>query len=1053
MDQLSERIAGLSPTKRALLALELQSKLEAIDRLRDEPIAIIGIGCRFPGAVQGPESFWQLLCNGVDAITEVPPERWNAQSYYDPDPAAPGKTNTRWGGFLDAVALFDARFFGVSPREAERMDPQQRLLLEVSWEALENAGLAPERLRGTKTGVFIGISNSDYIRMRIDDPKVLDAFAGTGNVFSIAANRLSYFYDFHGPSMAIDAACSSSLTAAHLACQSLRSGESDLALVGGVNLILSPEIAISLAKIGLMSPTGRCRPFDAAADGYVRSEGAAVIALKPLSKAMSDGDRIYAVIRGSAVNQNGRQSNGLTAPSQKFQEEVLREAYRRAGVSPSHVQYVEAMALGTTLGDAIEAKALGSVLASGRAPGEPCVVGAVKSNIGHLEAASGMAALIKAALSLKHKQIPPSLHYARPNPYIPLGELPLRMQNRLGPWPEHNRPALAGVSSTSFGGVNVHVVLEEAPTAAPGGESRPCQLLLLSAQTDSALDKATANLAAYLRNHHETPLADIAYTLKVGRNAFDHRRAFVCRDVEDAVMSLENHSQERARTSIQTKRDRPVLFMFPGQELPCWNSVRALYQAETAFRDNLDLCAEILGSLPGFDPRWILGPIEREGRIETPPPRRLEINHAALFAVEYALAKLWMEWGARPEAMIGHGIGEYVAACLAGVFSLSDALALIVKRARLIQNLPAETALASPLRPEEIEPLLDDRLSLAAIDQPGLCTVSGAPDVVSKLNQLLRSRGIKCERVPGDLAFHSKAMEPICGDLRQLVASVERKAPQIPYLSTATGAWIKAEDAIDPAYWGRQVCQPIRFAEAIGQALTDAERIFIEVGPGQSLCSNVRLHPGYDGERGLHAIPSLPGADDQQSAMYGLMRAVGELWLEGARIDWDAFYSREKRQRLSLPTYPFERQRYWLDAGGSERLHSADSATCGEIDEKSEPASGALHARPALATAYESSRNDYEHSVAQIWQSLLGIEQIGVHDDFLELGGNSLLATQLFSRLRKVFQVELPLQDMLQMRTVAVQANFISTIHWISQEQDTLVFSHMREGAAIEGEL
>ncbi|SRR6266498_98123 len=1053
MDKMSERIAGLSPTKRALLALELQSKLEAIDRLKEEPIAIIGVGCRFPGGVHGPETFWRLLRNGVDAITEVPPERWDAQAYYDPDPATPGKTNTRWGGFLDSVALFDARFFGVSPREAERMDPQQRLLLEVSWEALENACLAPERLRGTKTGVFIGISTSDYIRLRMDDPHVMDAFAGTGNAFSIAANRLSYFYDFHGPSIAIDAACSSSLTATHLACQSLRSGESDLALAGGVSLILSPEIAISLAKLGLLSPTGRCRSFDATADGYVRSEGVGVIVLKPLSKAVSDRNQIYAVIRGSAVNQNGRQSNGLTAPSQKSQEDVLREAYRRAGVSPGEVQYIEAMALGTTLGDAIEAKALGSVLASGRPSGEPCIVGAVKSNLGHLEAASGMAGLIKTALSLKYGEIPPSLHYARPNPYIPFGELPLRVQQRLGPWPEHERPALAGVSSSSFGGVNAHVVLEEAPPPA-GGESRSWQLLLLSTQTDTALEAATANLAAHLSRHPQTPLADVAYTLQVGRSAFDHRRAVVCRDIEDAVTSLQNPSLERVRTSFQAKRDRPVLFMFSGQESPCMNSVSELYQAEPAFREHLDLCVEILGSQPGFDPRWIMGPIEREGAKGTPQPQRLEINQASLFAVEYALAKLWMGWDVRPEAMIGYGVGEYVAACLAGVFSLSDALALIVKRARMIQELPAEAALVAPLPAEEIEPLLNGQLSLAAIDRPNLCTVAGAPDAVSRLNHLLGLRGIKCERAQSALAFHSKAMEPICGDFKQLVELVERTAPQIPYLSSVTGTWIKAEEAIDPTYWGRQACQTVRFAEAIGQALTGAERVFIEVGPGQSLCSNVRFHPDCDGGRGRRAIPSLPGAGDQQSAMYGLMRAVGDLWLEGVRINWDAFYSREKRQCLSLPTYPFERRRYWLDAGGNGHVPAARSATDSAVDETSGSAgSGALHARPALATAYVASRNDLERTVAQIWRSLLGIERVGIHDDFLELGGNSLLATQLFSRLRKVFQVELPLQSMLQMRTVAIQADFIATIHWMSQEQEPLVFSRMQEGAAIEGEL
>jgi acyl transferase domain-containing protein len=914
MNTISERIANLSLAKRALLALELQSKLEAIDRLKAEPIAIIGVGCRFPGGIHGPESFWQLLRDGVDAITEVPPERWDVQAYYDPDSAKPGKTNTRWGGFLDDVALFDAHFFGISRRKAERIDPQQRLLLEVSWEALEDAGMAPERLRGTKTAVFIGISTHDYIRMLMNSPHLMNAYTGTGIASSIAANRISYFYDFHGPSITIDAACASSLVAVHLACQSLRNGESDLAMVGGANLILSPDVAISLTKLGLMSPSGRCRSFSAAADGYVRSEGVGVMLLKPLSKARADSNRIYAVIRGSAINQNGRQSNGLTAPSQKLQEEVLREAYRQANVSPGRVQYVEAMALGTILGDAIEAKALGSVLASERSPGERCTVGAVKSNLGHLEAASGMAGVIKTALSLKHQEIPPSLHCNQLSPYIPFDELSLRVQQHLEPWPKHDHPALAGVSSSSFGGVNAHIVLEEAPLAEASGESRPWHLLLLSARSDSALETATANLAGYLRHHSQASLADIAYTLQVGRSVFDHRRIVICRDIEDAVTALEKPDLGRARTSFQKKKKRPVLFMFSGQESPCLSSVCALYQEEPIFRAQVDNCAEILGSRLEFDPRWIMDLIEQKDVEEILLPQRLEINQALLFVIEYALAKLWMEWGVHPESMIGYGIGEYVAACLAGVFSLPDALNLIIKRARMIQEIPSEARLVVPLHDKDMVSLLDDQLSLAAVDQPNLCTVSGMPDAVERSNHLLRPRGIVCERMGSTGDFHSKIMDLICRDFRQLVESVERRAPQIPYLSSVTGNWIKAEEATDTHYWVQELCQPDRFAEAIRQALTGADRVFMEIGFGQSLCSNVRLHPGCDDELDHCIIPALPGADGQPSALYHLMCTVGELWLEGVQIDWDAFYIGENRQRLSLPTYPFERRRYWFDA-------------------------------------------------------------------------------------------------------------------------------------------
>jgi acyl transferase domain-containing protein len=976
-----EHIASLSPTKRALLALELQSKLDALDRLKSEPIAIVGLGCRFPGGARGPRSFWQFLCDGVDAIEEVPPDRWDAQAFYDPDPTTPGKMNTRWGGFLNDVSQFDAEFFGISPREAERLDPQQRMLLEVSWEALEDAGLAPDRIRGSKTGVFIGRMTDDYSRIHPNDRRYIDVYSGLGNAASLAPNRLSYFFDFHGPSIAIDTACSSSLVAVHLACQSLRAGESDMTLVGGVNLILTPDNTIVYSQAGLTSPDGRCKPFDAQADGYVRGEGVGVVLLKLLSRAIAERNQIYAVIRGSAVNQNGRHSNGLTAPSQKAQVEMLREAYSRSGVSPGQVQYVETMGLGTALGDAIEAKALGEVLSAERVSGEPCAIGSVKSNFGHLEAAAGMAGLIKVALSLKHRQIPPSLHYARPNPYIPFDELPLRIQQRLEPWPRRGLPALAGVSSLSISGANAHVVVEEAPTVEPVGGVRPWHLLLLSAQTKSALETATANLANYLRQTPQPQLADVAYTLQVGRSAFDHRRFVVCQGIEDAVNALEGTDSERVQTVFQ-KKARPALFMFPQRESFDLKSVDALYQSESGFRKQFDTCAEILEPQMKFDLRRTMNEIARPGSGGTPFLQRSEISQALLFVIEYALAKLWMGWGAHPSAMIGYGVGEIVAACLAGVFSLPNALSLIVKRAQVIQWQQS--------------------------DPP-------------------------------------KTLEQICNDFRQLLESVELLTPQLPYLSGVTGKWINAEEATDPSHWASQLCRPARFAEALGQALMGADRVFMEIGPGEDLCSIVRLHPDCDSERARCVIPTLPDAADQQTASRRLTTTVGELWLAGVQINWDGFNAEEKRRCISLPTYPFERQRYWYESGetsGSPTTNGAQS-----IDNKK------ARARPALTAAYVAPRNDIERNITRIWQDLLRIEQIGVHDDFLELGVQSLLATQLFSRLRKEFHVELPMQSLLEMRTVALQADLIATIHWASQAPEPPSPLGKVENGITEGEL
>src|SRR5579863_2104782 len=531
-----------------------------VSRVREakvEAIARIGIGCRFPGA-KDALAFWNLLRNGVDAIREVPAERFNPHDLVDPDPAAPGKMVTRWGGFIERVDQFDAHFFGISPREAARMDPQQRLLLEVAWEALEDAGQVRERLAGTSTGVFIGISNNDYGRIQFNDPDRIDAYAGTGNALSIAANRLSYIFDFKGPSIAIDTACSSSLVAVHQACGSLRSGESTLALAGGVNLILSPAITINFSKAGAMAPDGRCKTFDARANGYVRSEGAGIVVLKPLSKALADGDPIYAVIRGSAVNQDGR-SNGLMAPNPLAQEAVLREAYRQAGVSPGKVQYAEAHGTGTLLGDPIEAKALGTVLAVDRPAGQPCAIGSVKTNLGHLEAAAGIAGLIKVALALRHREIPPSLHFENPNPHIPFDELPLRVQKLLCGWPADPGSALAGVSSFGFGGTNAHVVLGEAP---PGGGGTPdserkigAHLLPLSARSPEAL----RSLARVYQNVFADPasaasLQDVCYTASVRLSHHDHRLASTGNSPAQLMESLEAFLRDEARPGLSSGR-------------------------------------------------------------------------------------------------------------------------------------------------------------------------------------------------------------------------------------------------------------------------------------------------------------------------------------------------------------------------------------------------------------------------------------------------------------------------------------------------------------------
>ncbi|NTW01953.1 MAG: acyltransferase domain-containing protein, partial [Oscillochloris sp.] len=681
---------------------------------RGEPIAIVGLGCRFPGA-DGPAAFWQLLYDGVDAISEVPPDRWNLTHLYDPRPGVAGKLATRWGGFLDRVDQFDARFFGISPREASRMDPQQRVLLEVAWEALEHAGLPVEQLAGSQTGVFVGVSSSDYALLQYGDPTLIDAYAGTGNATSIAANRLSYVFDLRGPSVAIDTACSSSLVAMHMACQSLRSGESDVAMAGGVNLMVSPELTITFSHARMMATDGRCKTFDASADGYVRGEGCGVVVLKRLTDAQRDGDRILALVRGSAINQDGR-SNGLTAPSGLAQQAVVRAALRDAAVTPDQVGYIEAHGTGTALGDPIELRALGAVFA-GRPPSAPCMIGSAKTNIGHLEAAAGVAGLIKVVLSLVNQSIPPHLHLREVNPHIPLAELPFSIPTTVTPWPTGEQRRIAGVSSFGFGGTNAHVVLEEAPAfvariAAQDAE-RPRHVLALSARDEAALCELAGRYAAHLAAQPSLDLRDFCYSANTGRSHLPVRLGLSAGSRDELVQRLAavavGGDPAGAFRGMVPNAGRPkVAFLFTGQGSQYAGMGRTLYQSQPVFRAALDRCAAILDQELDYpllnllfdgDASTLRGPLDQTG-----------YTQPALFAIEYALAQLWISWGVQPDALLGHSVGEYAAACLAGVMTLEEAapqeqLALGLEPGPLRHHRPVD-----PVGGDDLGPLQRGRL-------------------------------------------------------------------------------------------------------------------------------------------------------------------------------------------------------------------------------------------------------------------------------------------------------------------------------------------------------
>jgi myxalamid-type polyketide synthase MxaE and MxaD len=887
---------------------------------KNEPIAIIGIGCRFPGA-NDPVAFWQLLRDGVDAIREVPADRFDQHAFYDPDPATPGKMNTRWGGFLEQVDQFDPNFFGISPREALRMDPQQRLLLEVTWEALQDAGQVPERLVGTQVGVFIGIATNDYGRLQWNDLERIDAYAGTGNAMSIAANRISYLFDFRGPSLAIDTACSSSLVAVHLACCSLRTGESTLALAGGVNLILSPAIAINFTKAGAMAPDGRCKAFDARANGYVRSEGAGVVVLKPLSKAWADGDPIYAVIRGSAVNQDGR-SNGLMAPNPLAQEAVLREAYRQAAVSPGKVQYVEAHGTGTFLGDPIEAKALGTVLGVERPPGRRCALGSVKTNLGHLEAAAGIAGLIKVALALRHREIPPSLHFEKPNPHIPFDELPLRVQTTLSPWPAESGPALAGVSSFGFGGTNAHVVLEEAPPAIigmPDAERKiGTRLLPLSARSPQALQSLARAYQDFLATPESAAsLPDVCYTASVRLSHHEYRLAVTGNSPAQLLESLEAFGRGEARPGLSSGRElsarrRKLVFVFAGQGGQWFGMGRRLLEQEAVFREVVERCDRAMR--PYGD--WSL--LAELTAVDAAQSRLNEIDiiQPALFAIQVALAALWRSWGIEPQAVVGHSSGEVAAAYVAGALSLDDAVRVICHRSQLFKRTIGQGAMAAvELSIEEARRVVvgsEDRVSIAVSNGPTSTVLSGDPAALAAILDQLQRRDIFCRMVKVDFASHSPQMEPLRADLLQALEGLQPGAESVPIYSTVTGQ-VSHGLEFDPLYWARNMREPVLFSTAVQRLVEDGHDIFLEISPHPILLSAMQQGFHHFGQE-VAVLPSLRREEDEHTVLLG---SLGALYTLGYPVDWNLIYPTAGRC-VRLPLYPWQRERCWLEPSAGD---------------------------------------------------------------------------------------------------------------------------------------
>lgn len=966
-------------------------------------IAIIGMACRFPGA-NGPAEYWDNLAAGVDSIAFATDEQLRAAGVPaadidDPDYVKAVST-------IDDIAGFDAKLFGFTHREAEVCDPAHRLFIESCFTSLQDAGRDPARTAG-RIGVFGGCNIDHYDRDHVwRHPEVIQSvgekMVGISNQSDYLATRASYVLGLSGPSVSVATACSTSLVAVHLACQSLRQLDCDMALAGGVQVVLPDPCGVRWIEGGMSSRRGQVRPFDADADGTLFGTGVGTVLLKRLEDAVADGDHIHAVILGSAVNNDGNARTGFTAPGVAGQSALIGQALAASGVDPSTIGYVEAHGTGTRVGDPTEANALTQAYrAAGVTTRGGCPIGSVKGNFGHLGTAAGIAGLIKTVLAVRHGQVPPSLHFERPNPDADFADSPFYVNTELAPWRTQQGPRRAEVGAFGIGGTNAHVILEEAPTATVSGagsgdgdgdgDGDGYELITVSAATPAALAASRAQLVEHVAAHPDVSLADLAHTLRVGRPELAHRSVLIANTVEGARAGLARRPEDGPIPSGKAARTRPVVFMFPGQGAQHVGMAREVYETDAAFRADVDACADVLTPHLGLDLRTVLFPDEDRTAEMDAALSETRLTQPALFTVEYALARLWRRWGIEPHAMVGHSVGEFVAACLAGVFRLEDALMLVAARGRMMQELPTGAMLAVSTTPNRVSPLLTVGLCVSAVNAPDSCVVSGPEPEILALQRQLADAGVSCQRLHTSHAFHSPMMEPIVEPFAALVRGVDRKRPTLPFVSTLTGTWIDADRAVDPEYWAEQLRSPVLFSAALRTLMDVRNAALLEVGPGQVLTSLVQAHAGaVPGIAETLAVPSLPHPRARQQARQVLLGAAGALWVAGAPVDLTALA--EPRRRIPLPTYPFERTRYWLDRAPGSPLHAA-------VDT---PAIGG----PLYAPAWRQQRLDTGASAVAIggrWLALVRPDEFGsALTDALRAAGADLVTVLPGERFEEV---------------------------------------------------